>query len=177
MSLPSRRSPQRGCTPGPPRVSTGGDQKEVELLQRKVKAVVDMGLKLVDVVHVMLHRRILPLQVRAAPMWRYKPEDEAAIRRFFRGADLGGMWKLLFKPTDKGNKFPSRAEDIGLSQDNPIAEVPFIYNLLINPSAILSLTEWLALCNLYRFGVRMLRPSGPRHRYPRIPGAPSLKGS
>lgn len=40
-----------------------GDQKEVELLQRKVKAVVDTGLKLLDVVHVMLHRRILPLQV------------------------------------------------------------------------------------------------------------------
>lgn len=45
------------------------------------------------------------------------------IQRFFRGADLGGMWRLLFKPSGKGNKFPSRAEDIGLSRDNPIAEV------------------------------------------------------
>ena len=33
-----------------------GDQKEVEALQRKVKAVVDTGVKLVDVVHMMLHR-------------------------------------------------------------------------------------------------------------------------
>ena len=38
-------------------------------------------------------------------MWRHKPEDEAVVRRFFRGADLGGMWKLLLKPTSKGNKF------------------------------------------------------------------------
>ena len=154
-----------------------GDQKEVEALQRKVKAVVDTGVKLVDVVHMMLHRRILPLQARAAPMWRYKPDDEVVIRRFFRGADLGGMWKLLFKPTGKGNKFPSRAEDIGLSRANPTPEVTFICNLLVNLSAILFLTEWSALCDLYRLGVRVLRPSGPRHRYQRIPGAPSLKGS
>ena len=60
-----------------------GDQKEVELLQCKVKAVVDMGLKLVDIVQVMLHRQILPLQVRAALIWRYKPEDEVVLRRFF----------------------------------------------------------------------------------------------
>ena len=53
-------------------------------------------------------------------MWRYKPEDEVVIQRFFRGADLGGMWRLLFKPLGKGNKFPSRDEDIGLSRDNPI---------------------------------------------------------
>ena len=47
------------------------------MLQRKLKAVVDEAIILLDVVHVMLYRRILPLQVRELPMWDYKPDDDA----------------------------------------------------------------------------------------------------
>lgn len=79
------------------------------------------GISLVDVIHMMLYHRILPLQIQAVPMWDFKPEDEVVVREFFRGEDLSGMWKLLFKP--KKNYFPARAEDIGLSHAIPISEV------------------------------------------------------
>lgn len=105
-----------------------GNQKEVEELRVKVKAAVRTSISLVDVVHAMLHRRILPLQARTAPMWRHKPKDEGVIQGFFRGVNLDGMWKLLCKP--KSNTFPSQAEDIGLSRDNPMVKVTFYLSLI-----------------------------------------------
>ena len=42
--------------------------------------MVDQGIKLVYVVHVMLHRRALALQFKANPMWHYKPDDEVAVQ-------------------------------------------------------------------------------------------------
>lgn len=62
-----------------------GNQTEVAELQRQVKAIIDGGVTLVGVVHVMLHRWILPLQVRAISMWEFKPKDEAVVQEFFRG--------------------------------------------------------------------------------------------
>lgn len=40
-----------------------GGLKEVKVFQRKLRAMVSEGINLVDVIHVMLHHRILPLQV------------------------------------------------------------------------------------------------------------------
>lgn len=59
-----------------------GNQKEVKALQGKLKAVVGMGVQLLYVVHVILHCRILPIQIPAAPMWEYKSEDGAVIQSF-----------------------------------------------------------------------------------------------
>lgn len=98
-----------------------GNPKEVKALQRKLKAVVNEGISLVDVVHVTLYRQILPLLVWAIPMCEFKLEDDAVVQEFFQGEDLGGMWKLLSKP--RKNCFPSRAEDISLSQAIPVGEV------------------------------------------------------
>lgn len=49
-----------------------------------------------NVVHVMLHRGALPLQLRIKPMWSYEPEHEVIVRHFFR-TNLAGMWTSLFK--------------------------------------------------------------------------------
>lgn len=50
----------------------GVNEEEVKVLQGHIKAMVDSGVTLTDVVHVMLLRHALPLQIRATPMWRYK---------------------------------------------------------------------------------------------------------
>ena len=90
--------------------------------------MIDRKLKLVDVIQVMLQRRNLPLQLRATPMWLYRPEDAAPVRHFFR-TDLDGMWTTLFKPSK--NTFPAAGEDCGLDAENPLKEVQkqFVYTV------------------------------------------------
>ena len=97
-----------------------GNPKEVEALQRRLLSMIYQKLKLVDVIQVMFHRRSLPLQLRATPMWLYKPEDAASVRHFFH-TDLDGMWTTLFKPST--NTFPVAGEDCGLDAENPPKEV------------------------------------------------------
>jgi hypothetical protein len=88
-----------------------GNPDELKMLQRRLKAVIDKNIKLVDVIHVMLHHHVLPLQLRANLMWCYKPEDEPTVQNFFR-VDLDGMWMTLFKLSK--NTFPEEEGDVGL---------------------------------------------------------------
>lgn len=124
----------------------------MKALQDRPKAVVDSGITLVDVVHVILLHRVLPLQTRATPMWRYKPEGEVELNRLFRGADLGGMRKLLFK-TKKDDPTP-RADDMGFNHTNPTTEVLFLFQSLVFICRCFFLTGWSNLCFMHRCGVR-----------------------
>lgn len=101
------------------------NEEEVKALQGRLKAVEDSGITLTDVFHVMLLPRILPLQIRATPMSRYKPEGEATINRLFRGTDLDGMRNFLFK-TKKDDATPL-ADDMGFSQANPTPRQSFYF--------------------------------------------------
>ena len=52
---------------------TWGDSEELSGLQTCVRNLVDKNLKLVDVIQVMLIRRILPCQRRAFNLWEFDP--------------------------------------------------------------------------------------------------------
>ena len=67
-------------------------------------------LHLPDVVNVMLHRGILPLQLRATPMWEHKSRDARPVLSFLRSS-LAGMWMRLFKLA-KG-MIPEEGKDLG----------------------------------------------------------------
>ena len=68
-------------------------------------------VELADVINVMLNRRIIPLQLRATPMWAQKPEDMDSITTFFRST-LAAMWTKLMKMAK--DKIPKKGEDRGL---------------------------------------------------------------
>ena len=82
--------------------------------------------ELVDVVQVMLHRRILPCQRRASPMCAYQLEDEPNVRQLFRTTSEK-LSKALFKPR---KSCPAKEEDSGLSTDNPPSQVRYNFNPL-----------------------------------------------
>ena len=92
-------------------------------------------MELVNVVQVMLHRRILPCQRRASPMWAYRPKDEPTMRQLFRTTPEK-LWKALFKPR---KSWPAKEEDSGLSTDNPPTKVWHNFNpltLLLRPKRL-----------------------------------------
>ena len=61
--------------------------------------MVDKNIKLVDVIQVMLVRRILPCQ--SCPLWEFDPKKHRTLERLF-GTTHEDAWKLLFK----GNETP-----------------------------------------------------------------------
>lgn len=102
-----------------------GNLGEMETLQKRLKAQIRHGIKLVDVIHVMLQRRYLPIQLRTTPMWLYKSEDVATVRNLFR-TNLDGMWMTLFKLSK--NKFPKKGEDCGLDAEHGPSEVKVVHS-------------------------------------------------
>ena len=96
-----------------------GSNKEVVLLQSRISKMIEKGVELVNVIQIMLGRRILRSQDRASPMWAYKPKDPTTMRSFFRTSHAQ-LWKALFKPL---KEWPAAEEDIGLDAANPPREV------------------------------------------------------
>jgi hypothetical protein len=96
-----------------------GSNKEVALLQSQIAKMIEQGVKLPNVIQIMLSRRILPFQDRASPMWAYKPEDPATVLSFYRTSHAQ-LWRVLFKPQ---KDWLAEEEDIGLDTANPPREV------------------------------------------------------
>ena len=67
-------------------------------------------LKLVNIVQVMLIRRILPCQQRDFNLWEFDPAQHQTMSELFDTTHKD-IWKVLFK----GAEFPPLAEDRGLS--------------------------------------------------------------
>ena len=89
-----------------------GKPEEVETLVERIVWWTTTGkAELADVINVMLNCRILPLQLRATPMWAQKPEDMDTINTFFRST-LATMWTKLMKLAK--DKIPKEGEDRGL---------------------------------------------------------------
>jgi hypothetical protein len=87
------------------------------------------GAKLVNMIQIMLKRRLLPCQERAKPMWEYEPEDPGTVHHLF-GMTHNKVWGLLFKPQ---KEWPVEGEDIGLNAANPLKKVSGIYlNMSLN---------------------------------------------
>ena len=87
-------------------------------LQTCFQTLVDKNLKLVNVVHVMLIRSILPCQQWAFNLWEFDLARHQTLSRLF-DTTYEYAWKVLFK----GNEAPASAiEDRGFSaQRNALA--------------------------------------------------------
>ena len=73
---------------------------ELIALQTRVQSMVTKSVKLVDVIQVMLVRRILPCQHRSRPLWEFNPKKHQTLVRLFETTHEGA-WKLLFKGHEK----------------------------------------------------------------------------
>ena len=90
---------------------TWGDSEELIGLQACIQKLVNKKLKLVNVVQVMLIRRILPCQQRAFKLWEFAPARHRTLCRLF-DTTYEDAWKVLFK----GAEAPaSTTEDHGFS--------------------------------------------------------------
>ena len=89
--------------------------------QTRVKSMGDKNIKLVDVVQVMLVRRILPCQCRACNLWEFDPAKHQTLLDFF-GTTHEDIWKVLFK---SGKSWPDSAEDRGYKLSRPASSVSF----------------------------------------------------
>ena len=85
----------------------------------------DKKLKLVNVVQVMLIRRILSCQQRAFHLWEFDPARHRTLRRLF-DTTYEDAWKVIFK----GGEGPASAtEDRGFSAQRQANAVRCFYLL------------------------------------------------
>ena len=93
------------------------------MLQTRVKDMEDKNIKLVNVVQVMLVRRILPCQHRACNLWEFDPAKHQTLLEFF-GTMYEDISKVLFK---SGKSWPDSAEDCGYKLSRPASSVSFSF--------------------------------------------------
>ena len=85
---------------------------ELIALQTRVQSMIAKNVKLVDVIQVMLVRRILLCQRRSRPLWEFNPMKHQTLVRLFETSHEGA-WKLLFKGNEKPPAIDSdRGHDI-----------------------------------------------------------------
>src|SRR4051812_32538866 len=96
--------------------------------------MINRKLKLVNIVQVMLIRRILPCQQRAFNMWEFVPAQHQTLSELFDTTHKD-VWKVLFKSAEVRPPFN---EDRGLSAQRQAGAVSsFItYRVFIFPSII-----------------------------------------
>src|SRR4051812_9487988 len=73
--------------------------------------MINRKLKLVNIVQVMLIRRILPCQQRVFNLWEFDPAQHQTMSELF-GTTHEDVWKVLFKGAEVP---PPLTEDRGLS--------------------------------------------------------------
>ena len=73
-----------------------GDEKEVTGLQTCIQSLVNKLIRLVNVIQVMLIRRILPCQQRDFNLWEFDPAQHQTLNRLFN-TTYEDAWKVLFK--------------------------------------------------------------------------------
>ena len=78
---------------------TWGSSDELTALQTRVQSMIIKKVKLVDVVQVMLVRRILPCQRRTCHLWEYDPAKHQSLLELF-GTMHEDIWKVLFKANE-----------------------------------------------------------------------------
>ena len=82
--------------------------------------MVSKKLKLVNVVQVMLIRRILPCQQRAFNLWEFDPAQHRTLNRLFYTTHED-VWKVLFKgaevppPTTEDREFCTKRQASAVS--------------------------------------------------------------
>ena len=79
----------------------------------------DKNIELVNVVQVMLVRRILPCQHVTCNLWEFDPAKHQTLRELF-GSSHKDIWKVLFKSS---KSWPDSAEDCGYQLSRPASSV------------------------------------------------------
>ena len=102
-----------------------GDKEEVTGLQKCIQSLVNKQLKLVNVVQVMLVRRILPCQERDFNLWEFNPAQHRTLSRLF-DTTYEDVWRGLTKGTEAPT---SASEDRGFSSQRPASEVKYFHPL------------------------------------------------
>ena len=108
---------------------TWGDLEELTGLQTCVQNLVNKKIKLVNVVQVMLIRRILPCQQRDFNMWEFDSAQHQTLSGLF-DTTYEEAWRVLFK----GAEAPASAtEDRGFSSQRQAGEVSYftLYGTLV----------------------------------------------
>ena len=96
-----------------------GESAELTGLINCIKGMRDKNIKLVNMIQVMLIRRILPCQEQAFNLWEFDPEQHQALSGLF-DTTYEGAWRVLFK----GAEAPASAtEDRGFHSQHPADEV------------------------------------------------------
>ena len=86
-----------------------GKKGELTGLQTCVQNLVSKKLKLVNVVQVMLIRRILPCQQRASSLWEFDPAQHQTLSRLF-DTTYEDAWKVLSRAPRLPHSLPKIAE-------------------------------------------------------------------
>ena len=108
-----------------------GNSEEVTGLQTCVQNLMDKKVKLVNVVQVMLFRRILPCQRRAFNLWEFNPAQHQTLSRLF-DTTHEDAWKVLFKgaevppPITKDHGFCAKRQDSVVSLFYPLRDTRFL---------------------------------------------------
>ena len=108
---------------------TWGNSEDLIGLQTCVQNLVNKNLKVVNIVQVMVIRRILPCQQRAFKLWEFDPAQHQTLRKIF-DTTYEDAWKVLFK----GAEAPaSSSEDCGYSLQRQASEVSYftLYGTLV----------------------------------------------
>ena len=92
---------------------------ELTVLQMRIRSMIDKNIKLVNVIQVMLVRRILPCQSRTCHLWEFDPAKHQTLRRFF-GSTHEDIWKVLFKANQT---WPKMTDDRGHDLAHPANSV------------------------------------------------------
>ena len=100
-----------------------GSPEEVTRLQTCVRDLVNKKVKLVNIVQVMLFRRILPCQQRAFNLWEFDPARHQTLIELLDTTHKD-VWWVLFKGAEVP---PPLTEDHGLSAKRPANPVSLLY--------------------------------------------------
>ena len=73
---------------------------EMIALQTRIRSMVDKNVKLVNVIQVMLARRILPCRSRTCHLWEFDPAKHRTLQQFF-GTMHEDIWKVLWGVLDE----------------------------------------------------------------------------
>lgn len=96
-----------------------GSSEELTGLQTCIQNMVNKKLKLVNVVQVMLVRRILPCQQRAFNLWEFDPAQHQTLNRLF-DTTHEDAWKVMFKGVEVP---PPITEDHGFSAKRQVSAI------------------------------------------------------
>ena len=102
-----------------------GNSEEVTGLQTCIQNLVDKKVKLVNVVQVMLLRRILPCQRRAFNLWEFDPAQHQTLSKLFDTMHEDAC-KVLFKGAEVP---PPITEDRGFCAKRQASVVSLFYPL------------------------------------------------